>query len=111
MRPLAEAVRSIESWIGKEAMPEARRARFLANDRAALLAAARVPCLLLYGERDGIKPEMLRTTRLSPLIAAREIPGADHEGRWRVANRSSQSSGASCRGYRNFDGLRQGANL
>ncbi len=94
MSGLAEATRTLDEWVHETNMSEKRKARFLSNDRAALLAAVaddridncavlrkmKTRCLLMYGEKDEIKENMVKAAQLQGTIELVEIPDADHTG-------------------------------
>ena len=94
MSLLAHAAKTLESWIHEMDMSPAMKKRFLSNDKEALLAAVadnridnaetikkmRTPCLMMYGEYDDIKENMIKASQLNNIIKLVEIPGADHMG-------------------------------
>jgi len=94
MSLLAHAAKTIESWIHEMDMSPAMKRRFLSNDKEALLAAVadnridnaetmkkmKIPCLMMYGEYDDIKENMIKASQLNDIIKLVEIPGADHMG-------------------------------
>jgi pimeloyl-ACP methyl ester carboxylesterase len=89
---MREAVATLERWVPQLPISEARKERFLSNDREALLAAVAenrtdnaealrnltVPCLLMAGDRDAIYQAVRQSSRLSGRIELVTIPGADH---------------------------------
>ena len=89
---LRESVRSMPDWVPWSGITEAHRKRFLENDAEALAAAVasdradnscvlrglEVPCLFIYGGKDGIAERVREAGKLSPRISLHELEGADH---------------------------------
>ncbi len=91
---LGEAVRTLDQWVPQSPMSEPHKQRFLANDKAALLAAVTenrtdntdrlrnitVPCLMMDGANDEIYGAVRDSSKLSERIEFVTIPHADHGG-------------------------------
>ncbi|OPY28278.1 MAG: Alpha/beta hydrolase family protein [Methanocella sp. PtaU1.Bin125] len=94
MKGMREGIRTMDWWVPAEIRSAAMRARNLANDREALMAACHdprvdqtavlkglsTPCMMIVGDRDGSYEKIKEGARFSPMIEFVTIPGADHVG-------------------------------
>lgn len=92
MSAMREGIRTMDTWVPAEVASAATRARYLANDREALLAAVAekrddrtdvlrqvtAPCLMIVGDRDGNYEKMKASARLSEKIEFVAVPGFGH---------------------------------
>lgn len=94
MKGMHEGIRTMDQWVPAEIRSAAMRARNLANDREALMAACHeprvdqtavlkglsTPCMMIVGDRDGSYEKIKGAARLSREIEFVIIPEADHVG-------------------------------